>query len=441
MDALWCLVGLVVGVGVVYLLLRPRLAEVATSRTKAEEADTARQRLEVELAGVRAGVAEREQALERERQQFDLLKADFRAQFAELSAAALKDNNEAFLNSAKRVLALQHQEADTDLAKRQEEIRQLVKPLQDGIKAVEDAAKEMENKREKAFGTIEAQIKESVQQAAEIARQTSGLKDALKKPNVRGRWGEVQLRNCIELAGMEDHCDVEFQVSSVSLEEDRIRPDMIVRMPGGRRIAVDAKTPMDPFLQYIEAATDEERNAALIRHARTVRTHIANLVRSDYMQKVAEGPDFVVMFLPNESFLAMALEKDPGLMEEALAKKVLVTTPGTLIGLLKVIRYGWNEQRIAVNAQQIADEGAKLNTEITRFLEDFASLGLALKSASDAYDRTTRRVDRQLTNTSARLAALGAKSRKSLTGKATRQLMPGGGEENGVVELMGDAES
>jgi len=441
MDALWCLVGLVVGVGVVYLLLRPRLAEVATSRTKAEEADKARQWLEVELAGVRAGVAEREQALERERQQFDQLKADFRAQFAELSAAALKDNNEAFLNSAKRVLALQHQEADTDLAKRQEEIRQLVKPLQDGIKAVEDAAKEMESKREKAFGTIEAQIKESVQQAAEIARQTSGLKDALKKPNVRGRWGEVQLRNCIELAGMEDHCDVEFQVSSVSLEEDRIRPDMIVRMPGGRRITVDAKTPMDPFLQYIEASTDEERNAALIRHARTVRTHIANLVRSDYMQKVAEGPDFVVMFLPNESFLAMALEKDPGLMEEALAKKVLVTTPGTLIGLLKVIRYGWNEQRIAVNAQQIADEGAKLNTEITRFLEDFASLGLALKSASDAYDRTTRRVDRQLTNTSARLAALGAKSRKSLTGKATRQLMPGGEEENGVVELMGDAES
>jgi len=147
------------------------------------------------------------------------------------------------------------------------------------------------------------------------------------------------------------------------------------------------------------------------------------------MQKVAEGPDFVVMFLPNESFLAMALEKDPGLMEEALAKKVLVTTPGTLIGLLKVIRYGWNERRIAVNAQQIADEGAKLNTEITRFLEDFASLGLALKSASDAYDRTTRRVDRQLTNTSARLTALGAKSRKALTGKAVRQLMPGSEEE------------
>lgn len=464
MEGLWSVIGLVVGATVAFFIIKPRLGKAETDaaqdRVKAEEAEKSRQKLEVELATLRAeanrvteitallnardlaitdlerrcasmstSIAERERALAAEREQFGLLKAEFKAQFAELSASALKDNSETFLDTAKKVLALQHKDADTDLAKRQEEIKQLVKPIQDGIKAVGDAAKEMEIKREKAFGTIEEQIKQSMIQAAEVARQTGGLKDALKKPNIRGRWGEVQLRNCIELAGMEDHCDVEFQESSVSLDEDRIRPDMIVRMPGGRKIAVDAKTPMEPFLQYIEATTDEERNAALIRHGRTVRTHIAGLVRSDYMQKVAESPDFVVMFLPNESFLAMALEKEPTLMEDALSKKVLVTTPGTLIGLLKVIRYGWNEQRIAVNSQLIADEGAKLNTEITRFLEDFAKIGSALKAASDAYDSSSRRVEKQITNTSNRLTVLGAKSRKALTDKAARLLMPGDTDE------------
>jgi DNA recombination protein RmuC len=385
--------------------------------------------LEKEVAAMKASIEEREKNLAEERAQLASLRETLKAQFAELSANALKDNSEAFLNSAKKVLALQHLEADKDLEKRQDEIKQLVKPIQEGIKAVGDVAKEMESKREKAFGTIEEQLKQSILQAAEVARQTSGLKDALKKPNVRGRWGEVQLKNCIELAGMEEHCDVEFQVSSVSIEDDRIRPDMVVRMPGGRSIAVDSKTPMDAFLEYIEAATDDQRTVALVRHGKTVRNHIAGLVKSDYMQKVAKSPDFVVMFLPNESFLAMALDKEPSIIEDALSKKVLITTPGTLIGLLKVIRYGWNEQKIAVNAQQIADEGAKLNTEITRFLEDFAKLGIALKSATDAYDTSMRRVEKQITSTSTKLTNLGAKSRKALTHKATRMLATGDVEE------------
>ncbi len=460
MEGLWSVVALVVGAVAVYLILKPAIAkaesEAASLRVRADEAERARQKLEVDLATARAEaghaadlrqqidarnaaiselqtkcasmgttVEERERALHHEREQLRQLKDEFRAQFAELSARALKQNSESFLDTAKKVLAIQHKEADSDLAKRQDEIRQLVKPIQDGIKAVEQTAKEMEAKREKAFGTIEEQLKQTLLQAAEVARQTGGLKDALKKPNVRGRWGEVQLRNCIELAGMEEHCDVEYQESSVSFDDDRIRPDMIVRMPGGRRIAVDAKTPMDPFLQYIEATTDEERNSALLRHGRAIKAHIAGLVRADYMQKVAESPDFVVMFLPNESFLAMALEKEPTLMEDALGKKVLITTPGTLIGLLKVIRYGWNEQTVALNSQRIADEGAKLNTELTRFLEDFARLGAALKAASDAYDISTRRVEKQITNTSNRLAILGAKSKKALTDKAVRILTPG----------------
>lgn len=473
MEGVWSVIGLIVGIAIVVFIGRPRLqkaeADAIDERRKAEESDKARQKLEIEIAaikvvaarveelsdavtardekigdlqqklsGMTATIGEREKALREEREQFEVLKGEFKAQFAELSAIALKSNSETFLDTAKKVLELQHKEADGNLAKREEEIKQLVKPIQEGLKAVGDAAKEMEIKREKAFGTIEEQLKQSMVQAAEVARQTSGLKDALKKPNVRGRWGEVQLSNCIELAGMEEHCDVEFQDTSVTEDEDRIRPDMIVRMPGGRKIAVDAKTPMDPFLQYVEATTDEERNSALMRHGRAVRGHVAGLAKADYMQRIAESPDFVVMFLPNESFLAMALEKEPALMEEALNKKVLIATPGTLIGLLKVVRYGWNEEKIALNAQRIAIEGSKLNTEIIRFLEDFAKLGIALKAASDAYDSSSRRVEKQITNTSTRLTELGAKSKKTLTGKAARLLMVSdadGVEEGGDVDL------
>ena len=231
--------------------------------------------------------------------------------------------------------------------------------------------------------------------------------------------------NCIELAGMEEHCDVKYQQSSISGNQERVRPDMEVMMPGGRRIVVDSKTPLDYFLQYIDATSDEDRNIALVKHAKGVKSHIEDLSKVDYMQKVAGSPDFVVMFLPNESFLAMALEKDPSLMQDALDRKVLIATPGTLIGLLKVVRYGWNEQKQTDSARKIADIGAKLNTEITSFLLDFARLGQALKIASEAYDDSVGRVQKQIANSSKKLTVLGAKSKKKLSSAETRLLSEG----------------
>lgn len=389
--------------------------------------------LEVEKAELSRSIAEREQALVEERGQFGRLRDDFKAQFAELSASALKNNSESFLATATRVLALQQHESEAGLAKREEEIRQLVKPIQDGIKAVADAAREIEGKREKSFGSIEEQLRQSTLHSAEVARQASALKDALKRPIVRGRWGEVQLMNCVELAGMAEHCDVKFQSSSVSIENDRIRPDMEVYMPGGRKIVVDAKTPMEYFLKYIDAATDEEKVVAIAGHARGVKAHISDLAKIDYMQKVAGSPDFVVMFLPNESFLAMALEKEPNVMEEALAKKVLLATPATLIGLLKVIRYGWTEQRQTESARKILAEGSKLNTQITTFLLDFAKLGAALKSASEFYDSSVRRVEKQIASSSSKLSSWDARSRKKLS-KSEARLLSVGEFDEGELE-------
>ena len=425
MQILILIAGCVLGAVAILMAMRGQLADLRKAADEARgreseanakvAASTAEVRdVLVENAAISSTVAEREAALKRERDQFTETKAALRAEFAELSANALKDNGEKFLETAKRVLALQHQTAEGDLGKRQEEIKNLVKPIEEGIKAVSDAAREMEATRANAFGTIEEQLRQSVASAAEVAKQAGALKDALKRPNVRGRWGEVQLKICVELAGMEEHCDVEFQETSLSAEDEALRPDMIVRMPGGRKIAVDSKTPMVHFLSYIDASTDDERQTALVNHGRSVKKHVGDLAKTDYMQKIAESPDFVVMFLPNESFLAMALEKEPALMEEALKKKVLVATPGTLIGLLKVVQFGWNEQKMAQNAQRIADEGSRLNGEIVKFLADFARLSVALNSVNEAFGNSRRRVENQIAKSSLNLTALGAKNRSSL---------------------------
>ena len=297
----------------------------------------------------------------------------------------------------------------------------------------------MEETRASAFGKIEEQLRQSVTSAAEVARQAGALKDALKRPNVRGRWGEVQLKICVELAGMEEHCDVEFQETSLSAEDEALRPDMIVRMPGGRKIA-DSKTPMVHFLSYLDASTDEDRQTALVNHGRSVRKHVGDLAKTDYMQRLAESPDFVVMFLPNESFLAMALEKEPALMEEALKKKVLVATPGTLIGLLKVVQFGWSEQKIAQNAQRIADEGSKLNGEIVTFLTDFAKLSLALDTVNEAFGSSRRRVENQIARASLNLTDLGAKNRlsvikgKRVAGEVANILKAAGADEEEIKQ-------
>lgn len=455
-------VGLILGVVFAVLMYRSR---VANAEKLLSSAEAARQRLEVELAAkavlpervkeleakigqhvqtitdleiekasLATRIEERESAVAQEREQLRNLKGEFRAQFAELSAEALKTNGQAFLMTAKEILSIQQNDAEADLSQRKAEIENLVQPLQKSVEAVGDAARQMEQNRLTAFATIEQQLLASVSQVAEVSRQTSALKDALKKPHVRGRWGEVQLRNCIDLAGMEEHCDVTFQESSVTLEGELIRPDMIVRMPGGRRLAVDAKTPMEGFLEYVEANTDEERFAALTRHGRAVRNHVTNLTRSNYMGRLAASPDFVVMFLPNESFLAMALEKEPGLIEDALAKRILITTPGTLIGLLKVVRYGWNEQKLAENAQKIADEGAKLNTQITYFLEAFTKVGSSLESASEAYGDSRRRLENQIARSSAVLSELGARSKRLPKGKAAELL--GAADADGTVDAI-----
>jgi len=440
------LVGALAGAVAAYRFFKPQLTEALADRRSVNELELKlaaigpvaervnelqdelarvieeRDNLKLESASDKAKIAERENALEDERRQLGEATRALKGEFALLSAAALEANSKAFLETAKGKLDIQQQAAENSLERRKNAIADLVTPLQTSLDAVREATRELETKREKAFGTIESQLKETIEQSEKLAIQAAALKDALKKPTVRGRWGEVQLANCVELAGMDAHCDFVIQSSSTLENNVRVRPDMIVRMPGGRKIVVDAKTPMEYFLAYIEASTDEEKNAALMRHASAVKQHVEDLAKTDYMQKVADSPDFVVMFLPNESFLAMALERAPDMMEHALRKKVMIVTPGTLIGLLKVIRYGFTEQLQTQSAQKIVEEAVRLQNHITNFLLEFARLGELLDNAKEAYGKSFHLVERNIASKSRALQELGVRSTKKLSPADGRRL-------------------
>lgn len=271
----------------------------------------------------------------------------------------------------------------------------------------------LERDRAKTLISLDSEIKKVTEANLLLARETGALKDALKRPHVRGRWGEVQLRNCIELAGMSEYADVSFQ-DVTSDEGSRHIPDMIVRMPGGRRVIVDAKTPIDAFLNSLDAPTEELRRVEMARHGRHVKEHVKKLSTRAYNDILKDSADFTVLFLPNESFLYAALESEPDIMEFALNKKVLIATPPTLIGLLKVVRFGWSEQRLAENAQRISEAGQELHKRLCDFVDTFINMGKFIDKAKEEFDKGRTRLESRVLVQARRFEALGAKSAKTL---------------------------
>jgi DNA recombination protein RmuC len=269
----------------------------------------------------------------------------------------------------------------------------------------------LEKDRAKTLSSLDHEIKRMGEASITLAKETGALKDALKRPHVRGRWGEVQLRNCIELAGMSEYADVSFQDTS---SDSGARPDMVVRMPGGRRVIVDAKTPIDAFLNSLDAATEEVRRTEMVRHGRHVKEHVKKLATRAYNDVLEGSADFTVLFLPNESFLYAALEAEPDIMEFAMQKKILIATPPTLIGLLKVIRHGWSEQRLAENAQRISEHGQELHKRLCDFVDSYIAMGKHLDKAKEEFDKNRVRLESRVLVQARRFEALGAKSPKTL---------------------------
>ncbi len=373
-----------------------------------------KQKLQMELETEKNLRQQLESSLQQQKESLQINTQQMRESFQALAHQTLDAQTRQFLELAQQTLSQQSEVAKVDLDKRQDSIQHLVSPLMKTMEALQQQTSEMEKVRVHAQASVESELRRVVESGQVLSAETRALKDALKKPHVRGRWGEVQLKNCVELAGMSEFADVQFQDVNTIEDGSKLIPDMTVKMPGGRLVVVDAKTPIDAFIASLESNTDEQKNMEMRRHGLQVKEHIKKLSLKSYNEHVKESADFTVMFLPNESFLYAALETQPDLVEFAIEKKILIATPPTFIGLLKVIRYGWNEQRLAANAEAIRDVGKELHKRATEFVETYIAVGKYLSLASDKYDEGLKRLQQRLIGQAKKMEELGAKSTKEL---------------------------
>ena len=371
-------------------------------------------RVELEAVEQRVEKESCQKVLDSERRTFFENKDQLQSTFRSLASEALEGNNRQFIELAKQNLEKERLQNKSDWDKRQMVISELVGPLKSSLENYQSQVHEMEKSRQNSYTVIERELKRVVETGVQLSKETTALKDALKKPHVRGRWGEIQLRNCIEIAGISEYSDVSLQDVHQGGESQRLIPDMTVRMPGGRLIVVDAKTPIDAFMASLETDSEQGRREQIAQHAKQVKQHIKQLAAKEYQSHIKNSADFTVMFLPNESFLYAALEGQMDLIEYALEKKVLIATPPTLIGLLRVVRYGWNEQRLAENAERISETGKELHKRISDFLEAYTNVGKSLERAKLEFDTGLKRLQSRVLTQVKRLEDLGAKSYKEL---------------------------
>jgi DNA recombination protein RmuC len=378
MNALWLLLGLLIGAGLTVLMVRGRLRALTAASARSGE-------LERELDRVRSDLMhERERAEERLATVQDAqerLSASFKA----LSAEALQASQSQLVELARAQLAAAQAEGKGDLEKRQQAVEQLVAPLREQLGRVDTQLVKLDQDRRESRGRMDAQIRALAETGEKLRTETGALVTALRKPNTRGQWGQMQLRNVVELAGMVAHCDFVEQ-SSFAGTDTSLRPDLVVRLPGGKHVVVDAKAPLQGVLDAYEARDEEERERHLRDHARLLRKHVKALADKAYWEGLDSAPDFVVMFLPGEHLYGAALDADPALLEDAMARRVLIATPTTLLAILRAVGYGWQQERVADSAKAISELGRELHSRLVKLSGLFGTLGSRLNSAVRAYN-------------------------------------------------------
>jgi DNA recombination protein RmuC len=376
--------------------------DLRTLQKRVEEEQKLRATAEKDAESQRANLAEQRRLL-------DDAQIKLREAFQSLAGEALKSSSNQFIELAKSKFDSLQKEAEGDLEHRKIEIQAMVDPLQTALKDLRSEVSRVESARQEAYGSLRSEVQLLATTNRELREETGSLVNSLKQPQVKGKWGELTLRRVVELAGMSPHCDFQEQ-QSVDTEEGRLRPDLMIYLPGGTQIVVDVKVPLHAFFKAVSAQTDAEYREAMAQHAGLVRDHIKGLSSKEYWKQFEPTPEFVVLFVPGESFFSAALEQDRTLIEDAIDKRVVLASPTTLIALLRAIAYGWKQQLVAENAERITDLGKELYDRVVKFAEHLSEIAKGLERASKAYNNAVASFDSRLIPSARKFREMGVGS-------------------------------